>query len=51
MLFQALKPETGSGAPVTLQHREFESYSDSDVESVLRDLDALGLLDDDEPEA
>lgn len=35
---------------VTLQHREFESFSDSDVESVLQQLDALGALDDDEQE-
>jgi hypothetical protein len=34
------------GAIVTLQHREFESFSDSDVESALRQLAALGLLDD-----
>ncbi len=40
-------------AMVTLQHREFESFSDADVESVLRQLDALGALDDDghEPES
>lgn len=35
-------------AVVTLQHREFEALSDSDIESVLRQLDALGALDDDE---
>lgn len=34
-------------AVITLQHREFESFSDSDVESALKQLDALGLLDDD----
>ncbi|MGO9662337.1 MAG: hypothetical protein ACLP66_03375 [Polyangia bacterium] len=34
-------------AVVTLQHREFESFSDADVESALRQMDALGLLDDD----
>jgi hypothetical protein len=34
-------------AVVTLQHRDFESFSDSDVESALRQLGALGLLDDD----
>jgi hypothetical protein len=33
-------------AVMTLQHREFESFSDSDVESALKQLDALGLLDD-----
>jgi hypothetical protein len=34
-------------AVVTLQHRDFESFSDEDVESALRQLQALGLLDDD----
>lgn len=34
-------------AVVTLQHRDFASFSDADVESVLNQLDALGLLDDD----
>lgn len=33
---------------VTLQHREFETFSESDVESVLRQLEALGALDEDE---
>jgi hypothetical protein len=33
---------------VTLQHREFESFSESDVESVLRQLEALGALEEDE---
>lgn len=32
---------------VTLQAREFESFSDADVESALRQLQHLGLLDDD----
>jgi hypothetical protein len=36
-------------AVITLQHREFESFSDADVDSALKQLDALGLLDD-EPE-
>lgn len=31
---------------MTLQNREFESFSDGDVESALRQMDALGLLDD-----
>lgn len=31
---------------MTLQHRDYDSLSDSDVESALRQLDALGLLDD-----
>lgn len=30
---------------MTLQHREFESFSDGDVESALRQLHALGFLD------
>ncbi len=30
---------------MTLQHRDFESFSDGDVESALRQLHALGLLD------
>lgn len=34
-------------AVVTLQHRDFASFSDADVESVLKQLEALGLLDDD----
>jgi hypothetical protein len=34
-------------AVMTLQHREFESFSDSDVESALKQLDALGFLDSD----
>lgn len=33
-------------AVVTLQHRDFESFSDEDIVSALRQLDALGLLDD-----
>ena len=33
-------------AVMTLQHRDFESFSDADVESALRQLEALGLLDD-----
>jgi hypothetical protein len=36
---------------VTLQHRGFEALSDDDVESALKQLEALGLLDEDpEPE-
>jgi hypothetical protein len=35
-------------AAVTLQHRELESFSESDVESVLRQLEALGALEEDE---
>ncbi len=34
-------------AIVTLQHREFDSLSDSDVESALRQLQQLGLVDED----
>ena len=34
---------------LTLQHRQFESLSDADVESALKQLDALGLLEDGEP--
>jgi hypothetical protein len=34
-------------AVVTLQHRNFDSFSEGDVESALRQLNALGLLDDD----
>lgn len=34
-------------AVMTLQHREFESFTDADVESALKQMDALGLLDDD----
>jgi len=33
-------------AVVTLQHRDFDSMSDADVESALKQLDALGLLDE-----
>jgi hypothetical protein len=33
-------------AVMTLQHRDFESFSDGDVESALKQLQALGLLDD-----
>ncbi len=32
---------------VTLQHRDFQSFSDADIESALRQLDALGLIDQD----
>jgi len=38
------------GAVLTTQHREFETLSDSDVESALEDLAELGFLDD-SPEA
>lgn len=34
-------------AIVTLQHRDFESFSDADIESALKQLEALGLLDGD----
>jgi FMN phosphatase YigB (HAD superfamily) len=34
-------------ALVTLQHRNFESLSDGDVESALRQLQHLGILNDD----
>ncbi len=36
-------------AVMTLQHRNFESFSDTDVEHMLRQLQYLGALDDDEP--
>jgi hypothetical protein len=39
------KPQTKQMV-MTLQHRDYESLTDSDVESALRQLDALGLLDD-----
>jgi hypothetical protein len=32
---------------ITLQHRDFEAFSDRDVESALRQLDALGLINND----
>lgn len=32
---------------LTLQHRDFKELSDRDVDSALRQLDALGLIDDD----
>ena len=35
------------GAVMTLQHREFNAMTDDDVESALKQLDALGLLPDD----
>lgn len=38
-------------AVVTLQHRDFESFSDTDIESALRQLDMLGLLDADAPKS
>jgi hypothetical protein len=41
-----LKPQM-KAAVMTLQHRDFDSFSDGDVESALKQLDALGLLDDD----
>jgi hypothetical protein len=39
------RPETRQQV-MTLQHREFEEFTDRDVDSVLRQLAALGLLDD-----
>lgn len=39
------RPETRQQA-MTLQHREFETFTDNDVDLVLRKLAALGLLDD-----
>lgn len=38
-------------AVMTLQHRDFGAFTDDDVESALRQLDALGLLTDGEPDA
>jgi len=35
---------------MTLQHREFESFSENDVESALRQLHALGLLESEDLE-
>ena len=48
LLMQSLerRPQM-KAAIVTLQHRDFASFSDADVESILKQLDALGLLDDD----
>jgi len=40
--FVARKPQMREA--LTLQHRNFESLSDADVESALKQLDALGLL-------
>ena len=34
------------GAVMTAQHREFSTMTDGDVESALKQLDALGLLTD-----
>ena len=48
MLFNVLQRQPQMReAMVTLQHREFESFSDADVESVLHQLAMLGVLDDD----
>ncbi|HTR52429.1 MAG TPA: hypothetical protein VMJ10_17065 [Kofleriaceae bacterium] len=41
----ARRPETRQQV-LTLQHREFEEFTDRDVDSVLPQLAALGLLDD-----
>lgn len=41
------KPQTRE-AVVTLQHRNLEAFTDDDVESVLRQLEHLGLLGDDD---
>jgi hypothetical protein len=38
-------------AVVTLQHRNFDSLSDDDVESALRQLQYLGVLNEDDPDA
>ena len=35
-------------AVMTLQHRNFESLSDEDVESMLKQLQHLSVLDDDD---
>lgn len=40
------RPETRQQL-LTLQHREFEEFTNDDVDSALRQLGALGLLDDD----
>ena len=48
MLFDVLQRQPQMReAMVTLQHREFESFSDADVESVLHQLAMLGVLGDD----
>jgi hypothetical protein len=39
------RPQVKDG--ITLQHRDFASFSDADVEILLKQLDVLGLLDDD----
>ncbi|MCI0724303.1 MAG: hypothetical protein L0338_35870 [Acidobacteria bacterium] len=39
----AAKPDMRSGL-LTAQHRDFESLTDADIESLLRQLDVLGVL-------
>ena len=41
----ARRPETRQQV-MTLQHREFDKFTEADVDSALRQLAALGLLDD-----
>lgn len=40
-------PDTRQLVLITVQHREFDTLTDADVESALRQLVALGLLDED----
>lgn len=42
----AKRPDTKQLVMITVQHRDFEELTDLDVESALRQLAALGLLDD-----
>ncbi len=48
------KPEVLNMVAITMQHRNFQTLSDEDVESVLRQLQHLGVLDvaddNDEPD-
>lgn len=41
-----LKAKPGLQSGLTLQHRDLDSLTDSDIESALEELDALGALDD-----
>lgn len=46
LLIAALNSQPGLEAALTLQHREFRKISDEDVQSYLRQLDELGVLDE-----
>lgn len=45
-LFAILQSNPDIGAVLTAQHREFENFSDEDVQSALEDLAELGYLGD-----